>query len=420
MMSVEDEVIVIGAGIAGRMAALAAARRGASVRVISHKESTLAHASGLIDILGYHEDDPVSSPYATIKKLPPGHPYSHVGSDGVRTAMDCFDRVTTSYCGGHTDSNALVPTIGGRLKPTARYPESVAPGLASRPVDTLLIGFETMPDFHAPATALTLERIGVPFDVRGETIRFPVELRPDAGRTRLARALATDEPVDGGGCRSALAARIAPVLGDAGRVGLPAVLGDGTTDGIRESLADHLGVAVFEIPTGPPSLLGHRLKAELTDALQAAAVRIETGNPVVGHNATDNRIDAVLVQRSGDAVPYAADRFVLATGGLVGRGLRADRTTVTEPIFNCHISHPSDRYDWSEPEAFGDHHLARFGVRIDEFFRPLEDSGAPTFRNLHAAGAVLGGADPAAEKSASGISIATGYHAGRVAAEGAT
>ena len=52
-MAIEDDVTVIGGGIAGMSAALAAARDGAEVRLLSHKDSTLRSASGLVDVLGY-------------------------------------------------------------------------------------------------------------------------------------------------------------------------------------------------------------------------------------------------------------------------------------------------------------------------------------------------------------------------------
>jgi glycerol-3-phosphate dehydrogenase subunit B len=170
---------------------------------------------------------------------------------------------------------------------------------------------------------------------------------------------------------------------------------------------------------GPPSLPGLRLEDRFYAALDEEGVRYETGNPVVGYE-TDagktDRLDAVLVDRQGREVPYSASSFVLATGGLVGKGLDSDRKRVREPVFDCHVPQPEDRYDWFVDDAFGDQPYARFGVRPDERLRPLDASGTPEFPNLHAAGAVLGGADRAREKSASGISLATGVVAGEKAA----
>jgi glycerol-3-phosphate dehydrogenase subunit B len=201
------------------------------------------------------------------------------------------------------------------------------------------------------------------------------------------------------------------------RVGFPAMLGDDHGPAVREYLADHLGAAVFQIPTGPPSLLGMQLEDLLIEALERAEVRLSTGNPAVGYEADGDRLTAVTVDRRGQEVPYHAEEFVLATGGLVGKGIDSDRESVTEPLFGCHVPHPEDRYEWSESEAFGDHAFARFGVVPDDDLRPTDAAGDAHFPNLRAAGGVLGGADVAAEKSAAGVSIATGTYAGRRAGE---
>jgi glycerol-3-phosphate dehydrogenase subunit B len=126
----------------------------------------------------------------------------------------------------------------------------------------------------------------------------------------------------------------------------------------------------------------------------------------------------VTVDSKGRDVPYHADEYVLATGGLVGKGIDSDRdANVTEPIFDCHIPHPEDRYDWFAEEAFGDQPFAHFGVRVDETMRPLTANEVPEFTNLRAAGAVIGGADTVAEKSQSGVSLATAVVAGERAGE---
>ena len=109
---------------------------------------------------------------------------------------------------------------------------------------------------------------------------------------------------------------------------------------------------------------------------------------------------------------------MLATGGLVGKGVRSDRERAFEPIFDCHVPHPADRYDWFVDDVFGDQPYARFGLPVDRDLRPLDAGDALEFANLRAAGAVLGGYDFAAEKSGGGVSLATGYVAGRRAAEG--
>ncbi|WP_276271789.1 glycerol-3-phosphate dehydrogenase subunit GlpB [Haloarcula litorea] len=419
-MAIESEVLVVGGGLAGLTSALAAAREGAEVRLVSYKQSTLRQASGLVDLLGYTPDGdgPLTDPYEAIPDLPTEHPYSTVGVDTVREAMDLFDDVT-DYAGGHTDTNALVPTHGGTVKPTARYPRSAAAGLASDDRDLLLVGFDSMTDFDAPHAAAHLEAAGVPFDVRGETIRFPGDLRADAKVTRYAKLLDTNGGVAVRGrerpAREALAQRVNPLVDDEQRVGFPAVLGDDDHAGVRAALESKMGVDVFEVPMGPPSLPGLRLEDRLFAALDAAGASIETGNPVVDYDG-GGRVERVYVEKNGAEIPMTADQYVLATGGLVGKGVESDREGVYEPIFDCHVPHSDDRYDWFDTDAFGDHPFAGFGLRTDDELRPLGTDEAVEFENLRAAGSVLGGYDFAAEKSGSGVSIATGYAAGTSAA----
>ncbi|MFB6250976.1 MAG: glycerol-3-phosphate dehydrogenase subunit GlpB [Halobellus sp.] len=420
-MAIDSDILVIGGGIAGLTATLSAARAGADVRLVSYKQSTLRHASGLIDILGYlpDGDGPIVDPYAAIPELPSEHPYQTVGTGTVEKAMSLFDEAAANYRGSHTDANALLPTHGGAIKPTARYPAAASAGLASDERDVLLVGLESMTDFDAPRAAAHLEAADVPFDVRGVTIRFPGDLRADAKVTRYAKLLDTDGTVTVGGrerpVREALADKVDPHLDGEGRVGFPAILGDDAAGAVRESLAERLGAAVFEVPMGPPSLPGLRLEDALFDALDAAGASFETGNPVVGFDGK-REIEQVYVEKNGARIPYAADEYVLATGGLVGKGIESERDDVYEPIFGCHIAHPEDRYAWSDRDAFGDHEFARFGVRTDADLRPTDATDDVEFENLRAAGSVLGGYDYAAEKSGSGVSIATGYAAGRSAA----
>jgi len=421
-MAIESEVLVVGGGLAGLTSALAAAREGADVRLVSYKQSTLGSASGLVDVLGYTPggDGPLVDPFDAIPDLPEHHPYRTVGVETVRDALGLFDDAAGDYLGGHTDRNALVPTHGGTVKPTARYPASASAGLASDDRDVLLVGFESLVDFDAPRAAAHLDAAGVPFDARGVTIQFPGDLRADAKVTRYAKLLDTNADVAVRGrdrpARDALADRVNTERDGEERVGFPAVLGDDDAAGVRDHLADRLGADVFEVPMGPPSLPGLRLEDALFDALDEAGASIETGNPVVDFDG-EGRVERVYVEKNGARIPNSADEYVLATGGLVGKGVESDRERVYEPVFGCHVPHADDRYEWFDGEAFGDHDFARFGVRTDDDLRPTDADGDPEFENVRAAGAVLGGYDFAAEKSGSGVSIATGYAAGRAAAE---
>jgi glycerol-3-phosphate dehydrogenase subunit B len=423
-MAIREDVIVIGGGLAGSMAALEAADSDASVRLITHKKSTLRHASGLIDVLGYLDaEEPVADPFAAISELPDDHPYSIAGEAAIRDGLARFDAaVGDTYQGDHTDSNALLPTFGGAVKPTARYPDAAAAGLASDSRDMLVVGFEELTEYNAGMLADHLAAADVPFAVDGVELNFPGEYANDSRVTRFAKRLDADEDVDHNGrtmgARQALAEAVEPHLGDAERVGFPAFLGDDHAADVRADLERALGVAVFEIPMGPPSFPGMRLADRLKDAVDDAGIHISAGNPVIDYAADGDEIEAVIVDSKGREVPYHAEEYILATGGLVGKGIDSERDgTVEEPIFDCHIPHSDDRYDWFDEEAFGNQPFAHFGVRIDEGMRPLTADGEPEFTNLRAAGGIVGGTDPVAEKSQSGISLTTAAVAGQRARE---
>ncbi|QGN08218.1 glycerol-3-phosphate dehydrogenase subunit GlpB [Halorhabdus sp. CBA1104] len=422
-MAIEQDVLVIGGGIAGLSTALGAAREGADVRLLSESETTLRHASGLLDVMGYTPDGdgPLVDPFDAIGELPARHPYATVGESAVRDGLAMVDDILgETYRGEHTDDNALVPTYGGTIKPTARYPDSVAPGLASDDRAMLLVGFERVTAFDAATAAAHLDNTGLPAETSAATVEFPVIVRDDAKVTRYAHLLDENPELTHEGrtvtVREAVAEAVKPHCESVERVGFPAVLGEDHPNAVRRELTERLDTRVFELPMGPPSLLGKRLESRLYGALDEAGGHFEIGSPVVDAETDDGVVSSVFLDRSGQKIPYAAEQFVLATGGVAGQGIEADREAVAEPLFGCHVPHPTDRYEWFDEAAFGDHPFARFGVAVDEQLRPTDADGTAEFPNLRAAGAVIEGYDYAAEKSGSGVSIATGYEAGRRAA----
>ncbi len=421
-MAIESDVVVIGGGLAGTLAGIAAARRGARVYLLSATESTLRQSSGVIDVLGYPtpKDGPVVDPVAAIDTLPDEHPYRKLGNEAVNAALELFDAVTAEvYDGSPRNQNALLLTPAGTVKPTWRYPATAGAGLLSDPRSMLLIGFETIPDFNAPFVTARLSEQNVPCQVSGATIRIPGDFRADAVRTRIARALDRNEPIAGSddGMRSALADAIRPHLDDAARVGMPAILGYTAPHQVLADLEAELGVDVFEVPIGPPSIPGMRLEDCLLDMFQQAGGRVHHGAVAADAEARNKHIQHVTVDHHGRDVRYTADAYVLATGGLIGGGLRASRESVEEPLFGCAVPHPVERYAWFDERPFGPHAFARFGVRVDDTLRPLDERDTPAFENLFAAGSVIGGIDFTAEHAGSGVAITTGVHAGIGASE---
>lgn len=413
----DADVAVIGTGFAGVSASLAAARHrsDAAVRLLS--ATVPPFGDGLLRVLGRGPGGtrPVVDPLAAAEDLPDDHPYSLLDIDALRDGIELFDDVTGgTYSGDETSVNALVPTCHGRLTTATRYPAAMAHGLASSEAGMLLVGFETLPDLDASLAASRLRSARVPFDVAGVTVRLPIDGGDAEVDCEIARRLDENPSIDGRPLRGVLAERISPHLDTADRVGLPAVLGRTRTADIHAAIGSDLGVDVFEVPGPHWSVPARRLRAQFVTALADAGVMADTD--AVAAQVTPASGNGYRIETDdGDA--FDARGLVLATGGLEAGGIVADRSGIRERLLDCHVPHPADRHAWSHPDPAGDHQFARFGVRIDQAARPVDDRGIPESERLFAAGRIVGGHDGAAEGSGGGVTLATATVAGRRAVE---
>lgn len=123
-----SDVLIIGAGMSGLVAALAAARRGRKVTVLSRGVGALAIDSGCVDVLGYVNGQAVSGhPLDAIESLPEAHPYRLLGRDRVAEACSFLEEICAAQ--GLSllpmkENNRLVPSIMGTLKPSGLCPAS--------------------------------------------------------------------------------------------------------------------------------------------------------------------------------------------------------------------------------------------------------------------------------------------------------
>ena len=82
------EVLVVGAGMAGLCAALAAAQAGSRVELLSNGVGSLAISGGSVDLLGAVGGDSVDLPWAAMAMLPP----ELTRSEERRVGKECRSR----------------------------------------------------------------------------------------------------------------------------------------------------------------------------------------------------------------------------------------------------------------------------------------------------------------------------------------
>lgn len=369
------EVVVVGGGIAGYAAAVAARRAGAEVTVVARAPGATALYAGGMEIV-----DDVESILRD-----PRHPLTRLGLDSVGLATELDTALSTIQLAlakdglrfeGGWRTRGLYSDIHGIARPANVVPETVAAGelsaLSGKRV--AVIGVPEIGDYDAGAIAQALvERHGI------EAFAEEVAISDLPAAASLTDLYGRRAP--------APRARGAAVAYPPGFTNLPA-------EG-------------FELLASPPSPHGWRLQ-------QA----IGLGNVSANITSFETSGTRIVSARSNDRV-FRADAFVLATGRHIGGGLRSGRTT-SEPLLGLGVF-----YDGKPAAELGTrlHHLKyldpaeefRIGLATDPRLHPLDADGNAPYSNLYAAGSVLGGYDYAGP-CGFGVPILTGWLAGRHAA----
>ncbi len=417
------DVIVIGAGLAGLIAAESAREEGAKVLLLARGLGSLPLTTGCIDILGYApaiSKTPLTGPVSGIERLPAQHPYAKVGAEGVRRALAFFQNIlkTENYpYAGSGETNFLIPTSLGSLHPSGLVPETFKHGDLSAPEPALLLGFEGLKDFFPSFAAqnlnLLLQKRGIASVFRSALLKRPdLEGRPLNGMS-LASSFEKED------FRASLAEEVRSLLHPGERLGLPAVLGIHSPQEVWADLEKRVGAPIFEIPLPPPSIPGLRLQNFLKEHFRKGSGRFFIGFASAAPVIERSRIAGLCLGDPVRNVPYRASAFVLATGQFVGGGLDSERNRIFETLFGLPLRHPENRREWFRSTLLtpSGQPFNGFGVEVDQDLQPVDFQGRTVYQNLFAAGGILAHGDPMNEKSGGGIAISTGYWAGKRASE---
>ncbi len=416
------DVVVIGAGLSGLMAAAAAAKQKKRVLVVAKGMGIITIFTGTIDVFGYwpiDEAKPLSSPLAGIQKLvrkDPDHPYTKVGIDaikkGTETFMDVVEKGGVQYSGEIT-RNILIPTAVGTVKPTCLVSSSMAGGDMNSERNVLICGFNGLKDFYPAYMAHNIST----YEVEGLTLpRFRARtLTVDVGnRTSGLNCLTLAGRLEDQRLLREMTEEVYAHLRTGERIAFPAVLGIRNSRDIHKRVEQACGVPVFETPTLPPSVPGYRLYKALEDGLRAMGVHMLIGYDVYNPKTFGRRIGEVTIAMGKSEKRVSARAFVLATGGLVGKGITGSYDSLKETIFDLPVAAPKRRTDWFRKKLFdpAGHPINRAGIAVDDHLRPIGKKGEPVYDNLLACGTQLFGFDALREKSGGGVAVSSGYKAG--------
>lgn len=421
-MSRTTDVIVVGSGLAGLMAALAAARKGCEVRIISEGMGCLAIGSGCVDLLGYAPDGAcVDDPWAAMATLSAAHPYSLLGADRVHAALDALVETAarhglglhTAKCDGRP-RNTRVPTIMGTLRPTYLVPDTVDPEALANARHVLVASVRGFRDCRP---ALVIDQLRRYPDWADKNFTPCIIPTPFENAHRALNALDLARAAERPGGRDWLTDALKERVAGCDLVLLPPICGCHAAASLTRDLSAALGCPVVEMPSIPPGVGGLRLRDALLRELAALGVEMVENANVIDAQVAEGRCLSLDISSTGRNSTARARAYVCATGGILAGGITLAPGSARERIFGLELSLPEDVGAWTAPEIFGSHAVASLGVSVDGNLRPLDGNGALALENVFFAGRTLGGHDPAVEKSGYGVALATGWHAGLAAAE---
>jgi glycerol-3-phosphate dehydrogenase len=417
-----QDTIVIGAGLAGLITAWRAGFEGRKINIITKGWGATYWDTGCIDIFGYQPPDYskiVDSPKGFLEKFiksNPEHPYALAGLSALENAVQSFLMLCqdSKYpYHGSLDTNILLPTSLGTLRPSCLIPETMLAGDAAERSPMLIVGFNHFLDFFP---ALIADNLNAQNLLACEvTLDIPY-LQNRKFITGMVLARLFEDPE----FRQEIIDALKPKLGNAGRIGFPAVLGLQNPINVMEHLQISLGMPVFEIPGLPPSIPGIRLHNLLVSAIEQNRGTLHNGMSVSSVSTEGKLIQAIWSEAASRWKPHQAQKYVIATGGILGGGIIVgDSGYAQESIFGLPLNSLQQPSQWLHNEFFAaeGHPINRVGVSVDPTFHPLDEMNEVLYQNLYVVGGTLGNCDPIRERSLEGIALATGFRVGEALAE---
>jgi glycerol-3-phosphate dehydrogenase subunit B len=396
------DVAVIGGGVAGAIAALAARKAGKSAVCVAQAPGATALSSGAVDPCvgpAPTSHDSLTAALAFAREAFPALGLrGGGGADGVLVLPTVLGTWKKALLALSTQAPADLSSLGGRRLVLARF------------ADVEAAGWRTGRELARHATDLFGVEVAAAQEIE---IEFHA-LSRRMGAFEAAGALDSDASL-----AAMIGERVGRKLGNGGPafVLFDPVLGIRDSARILREIETAAGVPCAEMLSTVPSVPGRRWQNAVETALANAGVQV-VKDRALGFKAEGRTVSSIEI--AGGATVHGR-AFVLATGRFVGGGIRRE-AAFSEPLFDLPVAcagaaNPDVPVGELVGRRISDRHTAfSAGVRVDDAMRPIGRDDKPAFENLYAAGVVIGDRAAAEGPAGMGDALLSGYIAGRNAA----
>lgn len=411
------DTLIIGGGLAGLLCGIKLQQQGQHCAIITAGQSAIDFSSGSLDLLSYCDDQPVTDFKTGLQQLcaqATEHPYQRIGSDKVLAYAQDFIQFAQQLqlpLQGDAVKNHYRITPLGSLQPTWLSPTNV-PTLAINDEvfpyhNIMILGIEGFHDFQPHLLAANLQALAqfAHCKINYAFLHIP-ELDHLRTNAREFRSVNISQVLEHKLQFDQLVQEIKQAAGSADVLFLPACFGL-DDEQFFQQLQKAVGIAMFELPTLPPSLLGLRQHYKLRREFQRLGGVLMNGDTVLRGDFAEGRL-ARIYTALNEEISLNADHYILATGSFFSNGLAAHFEKIIEPIFGLDLIASPDRLQWTTHRFADAQPYQSYGVKINQYCQVMKDGS--TIPNLFAVGAVIGGFNGLHQGCGSGVSIVTAFN----------
>lgn len=413
------DVVIIGGGLAGLTCGIALQEKGKRCVIINNGQAAIDFSSGSMDLLGRLPSGRLVSAFCKqteqFNAELPLHPYNLIGAEKTLEKAQQFEQLADSLelgLIGSTAENHLRVTPLGGLRPSWLSPNSVPTVRGNEPFayrHIAILGIEGYHDFQPQLLADNLKQNPqfAHCELTTSYLHIP-ELDQLRNNAREFRSVNIAQQLEYQLEFANLVREIQQASQGAEAVFLPACFGLDSQQ-FFNTLKQAVGLAIFELPTLPPSLLGIRQHKQLRQRFETLGGLMLNGDRALKSEFNAGKVSKIYTQLHQENA-ITADHFVLATGSYFSNGLIAEFEQIVEPIFHsdiigCETFNPTDRLSWTAQRFSAPQPYQSAGVAINAQCQ-VKKAGE-VIPNLYAIGNVLGGFNSLELGCGSGVAVVT-------------